>query len=128
MLYLRSPFHVPASRRHEPEITKGRTLEDSIPVAIRGVVTCFDRARQILFVQDATGGIYVYGVFIWLMPLKVGQEVTITGRTDPGEFTPVVQAARVDVTGSTPLPPVPDLDFLTFLSARRTATATETDL
>ncbi len=95
-----------------------REAARGFPVVVRGVVTCFDKSRQFLFIEDSTGGIYVYGVSVWNMPLRVGQEVSVSGQTDPGEFAPVIRAARVDIVGTAPLPPLRNLDFLTVFSGK----------
>ncbi len=89
-----------------------------IPVALRGVVTCFDKTIHVFFVQDGTGGIYVYGPSVWEMPLKAGQEVEISGKTDPGEFAPSIHATHVVIVGSAPLPALPVLDFPTIFSGK----------
>ncbi len=83
----------------------------NIPVIVTGVVTCFDPAERILFVQDSTGGIYVYGPDVWSLSLHAGQLVTVQGSTDPGEFAPTIGNARVEVKGSVPLPLTPSLAF-----------------
>ncbi len=83
----------------------------NLPASVIGVVTCFNPAERILFVQDSTGGIYVYGPDIWDLPLRAGQLVTVQGTTDPGEFAPTIGNARLEVEGARNLPATPTLTF-----------------
>ncbi|HEY7209117.1 MAG TPA: response regulator [Bryobacteraceae bacterium] len=91
----------------------------ALPVSIRGVITCFDPAQYILFVQDKTGGIYVYGKDLWTRSLRPGQWVSIIGTTDPGEFAPTVGNAQVQVEHDAPLPPLPDLSSAEIFSGNQ---------
>ncbi len=69
---------------------------------IRGVVIL--TAPQ-LFVQDSTGGIYVPQPKA--PPLKVGDEVEVTGEVHPGDFSSTLENAAVKVLWArTPMPPV----------------------
>jgi hypothetical protein len=69
---------------------------------IRGVVVF---TMPFLFVQDSTGGVYVpqhTGP-----PLKVGDEVEVTGEVHPGDFSSRMEHARVQVLwAQSPVPPV----------------------
>ena len=103
---------------HDIHALSSREAARGLPVAIQGVVTCFHKDHNVFFVQDDTGGIYVYGTPVWNMPLKVGQKVSISGQTDPGEFAPVIHAARLDIIGSAPLPPLQNPDFLAIFSGK----------
>ena len=72
------------------------------PVRLRAVVTYFDPAWSICFVQDASSGLYIAP-----LPgtqLSVGQEVEVTGTTDAGGVLPIVVNASVRVVGQAPLP------------------------
>lgn len=55
-----------------------------VPVEIRGVVTYYERKWDSLFVQDATGGSYVYPGATPRPELKAGQSVIVLGRTRAG--------------------------------------------
>jgi len=75
------------------------------PVRLHGMVTCYTHRDNPpgLFVQDATGGIYVdvapgYG------PFKPGQVVTVQGTSDPGS-APMVKKAAITVEGEEVIPP-----------------------
>ena len=74
-----------------------------LPVLVRGVVTHYDPALPDLFVQGATGGIYVAcqkGVAV-----KQGDRVEVAGITGPGEFAPVIENPQIRVLGADVLPP-----------------------
>jgi len=59
----------------------------------------------ILFVQDSTGGIYVPHPIS--SPLKVGDEVEVTGEVHRGNFSTTLEPATVKVLWArTPMPPV----------------------
>ena len=75
------------------------------PVRIRGVVTCYLHRDNPpgLFVQDATGGIYV-DVAPNDGPFKPGQIVTVQGISDPGS-APMVKKARITIEGEGVIPP-----------------------
>ncbi len=59
------------------------------PVTLRGVVTYYDPAWQLLFLQDATAGIFVdlHGEVPRVAP---GDEVELQGLSSPGDFAPSV--------------------------------------
>jgi signal transduction histidine kinase/DNA-binding response OmpR family regulator len=78
----------------------------SYPVRLDGVVTYFDEAWKTLFVQDATGGIYVHvgsGEPV-TTPLAPGLRVVIEGVSSPGRFAPIVARPRIRAAGRAPLP------------------------
>jgi signal transduction histidine kinase len=74
------------------------------PIRLRAVVTYNDPDMRLLFVQDATAGIYVEA---WrhIHRLTPGDRVQIEGRSSPGAFAPIVDHPRVRVLGHGPLPP-----------------------
>ncbi|WP_321473268.1 response regulator [uncultured Paludibaculum sp.] len=74
------------------------------PVRFNGVVTVHEVSRHSLFVQDATGGIYVAGHSLDDSNLNTGDFVTVEGSTGPGEFAPIVVAPRIHLLGKAPLP------------------------
>jgi signal transduction histidine kinase/CheY-like chemotaxis protein len=76
-----------------------------LPVHVRGRVTYLDRLWTVLFIQDASAGIFVYySQLTHPMPACVaGDEVEIVGQTGPGDFAPVIVAHTLTVRGrSTP--------------------------
>ncbi len=69
---------------------------------VRGVVILTSPA---LFVQDSTGGVAVPGANA--PPLKVGDEVEVTGEVHPGDFSSSLEHANVRVLWArTPIPAV----------------------
>jgi signal transduction histidine kinase len=86
------------------------------PVRLRGVVTYYDPAAIDLFVQDATGGIYV----ACDTPLAVerGQQIEVTGITGPGDFAPVVLHPQARVLGPGTLPKPSGASFDELLTGR----------
>src|ERR1700730_6594387 len=71
----------------------GLTAEEAAlqyPVHLRGVITFHFPADHTLFLQDATGGIYVdvEAQALGNKMLEAGQRVELEGLTAPGEFAP----------------------------------------
>ncbi|HXE79641.1 MAG TPA: response regulator [Vicinamibacterales bacterium] len=86
------------------------------PVRMTATVTAFDPAWTVLFVQDATRGIFVFTRSLeHRMPrFQPGDVVEITGETGPGDFAPIIAAHRVRILshGSLPKPREVTLDQL----------------
>lgn len=74
-------------------------------VRLRGIVTYYHYLPEWspLFVQDATGGIYVQ-VSSGDLGLRAGDEVEVEGVTGAGRFAPLVVDPRVRRVGRQPLP------------------------
>lgn len=71
-------------------------------VTVRGVVVL---TSPILYVQDATGGAAI--LQSQASPLKVGDEIEVTGEPDPRDFSSVLQNAQVRLLWTrTPIPPL----------------------
>ncbi len=95
---------------------RGLSTSDSSlrhPVRLRGVVTYVDPAWRLVFIQDATAGVFVNtqgGTSL----AAVGDSVEVEGVTDTGGFAPSVMAERIVVRGREPVPPpaTPSLDAL----------------
>ena len=68
------------------------------PGRVRGVVTCYVPSSQLLFVQDAAAGLYIYPS-PWPKDLPQGTVVDVEGVTGAGRFSPILQRARVTPTG-----------------------------
>ncbi|MCR9197402.1 MAG: ATP-binding protein [Planctomycetaceae bacterium] len=73
------------------------------PVEIRGVVTYYDPVWRVLFVSDETGGIYV-DEKSQALPIHLGDRVVVRGESDPGGFSSMVMASRVQRIGDGRLP------------------------
>src|SRR5262249_37085813 len=74
------------------------------PVHVKAVVTYFNSLGRIMVVQDKTGGIFVSGYEGELPRLDPGTWVEVDGFSGPGDFAPVITAARVRTIGRRPLP------------------------
>jgi PAS domain S-box-containing protein len=107
---------VTSSSRSAPSPTRGvvkagtlQALSTSqaarhVPVQLRGVVTFFDAAEGVLFVQDDSGGALVDTAGLPL-DLRPGLEVQVDGVSDSRGGPPLVTRPRVRVVGEAPLPP-----------------------
>jgi len=76
------------------------------PVHLRAVVTYFDPAAHLLFVQDRTDGVFVRLSEATPAPLRPGDMVDVTGVTVAGGFAPDVSDARLQVVGHAALPEI----------------------
>jgi len=80
------------------------TAAGALAVRIEGVVlTGVDRTSFVL--RDETDGIYVTASVPVADTLQPGEWVVVEGVTGPGDFAPMVKAARMHRLGSKPLPP-----------------------
>jgi PAS domain S-box-containing protein len=75
------------------------------PVRVQGVVTFFDPERRLLFIQDASSGLYISWSGEW-QKLHAGQQLEVIGTTDPGAYKPVV-VAREFIPGKEEVMPTP---------------------
>jgi signal transduction histidine kinase/CheY-like chemotaxis protein len=84
----------------------------SLPVKLRAVVT-FHQNNGTNFVQDSTGGIYLWYVNAATNGLRAGDLAEVTGVTAPGYFAPIVEgeARRIGV-GRMPQPRPASLERL----------------
>jgi signal transduction histidine kinase/CheY-like chemotaxis protein len=76
------------------------------PVHLKTTVTFYDPAEHTLFVQDASGGVYVSAHSLGAMILKPGQQIELDGLTGAGEFAPIIESPRVKVLAEG-IPPAP---------------------
>ena len=79
-------------------------LSHSYPAQIVGTVTYSDPSVRDTFVQDDTGGIFVFSPTGGGLGLKIGQFVEISGFASPGGFAPVIVQPKVHVLGTHPMP------------------------
>ncbi len=75
-------------------------------VKLRATVTLLDGPWNMLMVQDATAGIYVFLSQLEhaLPKCRPGDIVELEGESGPGEFAPMIVARRLRVVGSGTLP------------------------
>lgn len=76
------------------------------PVKLRAVVTYYDPEWDMLFVQDESGGIYVNMEGQDRYNLVPGDLVELEGRTDPGDYAPVIKEPKIRRIGKGPLPSI----------------------
>jgi signal transduction histidine kinase/CheY-like chemotaxis protein len=79
------------------------------PVQLRGVITYFDPAWHFVFLQDATGGIFIDTTVIANLQFEAGQEVLVDGQSGPGDFASVVVKPQFHILKKTALPVAPHL-------------------
>jgi PAS domain S-box-containing protein len=75
----------------------------ALPVRIRGVVTGYEPAWDIFFVQDQTAGVRILAP-TGQQPLHAGDQIEVEGVTSPGNFATAVRASRIVVLGKGPFP------------------------
>jgi len=81
------------------------------PVQVRAAVTYADPVEHMLFVQNRTGGVYVFTNGTRPLPeLHTGDEVKVDGVTTPGDFAASISKPSVEVLGRTALPEPAPLD------------------
>ena len=73
------------------------------PVRLRGVITYVDAAWNMMFLQDATGGIYVEAK--GAPAVVAGDLVDVNGASGAGNYAPQILSATVERLGRAPLPP-----------------------
>jgi PAS domain S-box-containing protein len=73
--------------------------ERGYPVRFRGVVTYYGGTGWELFVQDATGGVYIHTKADEVLPLEAGSWVEVEGTTTPGYFAPMIVEPRFRILG-----------------------------
>jgi signal transduction histidine kinase/CheY-like chemotaxis protein len=79
-------------------------VERNPKVHLRAVVTYFDPGVRDTFVQDSTGGIFMFFPNNGKLDVKAGQLLDITGVASVGGFAPVITEPSVKVLGEAPLP------------------------
>jgi hypothetical protein len=75
------------------------------PVRLRAVVTYYDanidNRHGALFVQDATGGIFVWVPSRPLLAIHAGSVVVVSGATSAADYAPIVRPAKVQILNQT---------------------------
>ena len=74
------------------------------PLSLAATVTYWDPDWKLLFVADATGGIFAYG-FSGTPALRPGDRIQITGTTTPGHFAPSINIRTVTLLSHGAPPP-----------------------
>jgi len=79
-------------------------VERNPKVHLRAVVTYSNPGARQTFVQDSSGGIFVFPPTGGKLDVKAGQLIDIQGVASVGAFAPVITEPSVKVLGSAPLP------------------------
>jgi PAS domain S-box-containing protein len=82
------------------------SVTNGYPVLLSGVVTLADSNQWLFFVEDPTGGIYVFNERWPSGPIKSGTRVQISGFTGKGLLAPIIVEPTVTplADGAPPLP------------------------
>ena len=130
LLLLQPPAHAaPATAAAEKlrTITTARGVHSlssqeaarAYPVRLRGVVTYYDQnpgdGNGAMFVQDATGSIFVKIAQRVIESVRPGTLIDLRGVSNAGEFAPIVAHPQIDVVGYAGLPGNPHQVSLTRL-------------
>ena len=106
-----------AEHNHPPEISSGSVLTSigrirnlprtdaarGLPAKIRGVVIW--NSYEACVLEDATGGVYIqYNAGEWTEEPAVGELWEIEGITDPGAFSPILNAQKATFLGNAAMP------------------------
>ena len=82
---------------------KPEQARKKLPVKVKGIITQSSPSSVVL--QDATGGVFInYSSRDWMNQPRVGDLWELEGRTDPGDFSPVIYATRGKYQGHATLP------------------------
>jgi PAS domain S-box-containing protein len=97
-----APLAVLTTIRQVRELSEDQARR-AYPVHLQAVVTYHNPLAVNTFIQDRTGGIYVF--FVGAQPeLHLGDLAEFEGFTRPGQFAPVVAASSVHAIGRQALP------------------------
>ncbi|HWN96256.1 MAG TPA: sensor histidine kinase [Methylomirabilota bacterium] len=78
-------------------------LSTNPAVHVRAVVTCVDKSYKMVFVQDATAGIFLFE-HAPRLELSPGDELEIRGVAARGLFSPILNSAQITPVGKTNIP------------------------
>ncbi len=84
-----------------------REARRAYPIRIEAVITYVDPSWNILFVQDETGGVFVWNSDAKLEDLQTGDRIEVEGASAPGDFAPMITDVNIRRVGSGSLPPDP---------------------
>jgi diguanylate cyclase (GGDEF)-like protein len=93
---------------HEAHSLPPEEAARAYPVHLRAVVTYYDpyidSRHAALFVHDATGSIFIAVPSLPLLPISAGAVLDIKGRTDIGDYAPIVRPSQITVVGQSHVP------------------------
>src|ERR1043166_381146 len=102
------------------------TLASNPPVHVRAVVTCADKSYKLVFVQDASAGIFMYE-FTPRVELAPGDELEIRGVASHGLFSPMLDRAQIVFLGKTNLPAARSVSIASLVSGALVGDRGETE-
>lgn len=98
------------------------------PVRLSGVITYYDPEEPDLFIQDASGGIWVNLEIVKPnVPLSAGDFVEIQGVTEAPDFAPQVGNPVFKKVGRAPLPPARRVSFAEMSSTQEDSQRVEVE-
>jgi diguanylate cyclase (GGDEF)-like protein/PAS domain S-box-containing protein len=105
-LALTDPATFPLTRIEDVRRLSPQKAAEGVPVRLEAVVTYYHHDWEMLFVQDATGAIFIYVDHRRPpFPLHLGQRVLVEGKTVAGDFVASIAAgAQVTPLGEAGLP------------------------
>ncbi|MEQ1353210.1 MAG: hypothetical protein ABLT11_04275, partial [Candidatus Acidiferrum sp.] len=102
--------------------------KEGYAVRLTGVITYYDPEEPDLFVQDATGGIWVsLEVVKPTVAIKAGDIVEVQGVTEAPDFAPQIGNPRIKVIGRAALPPARRASFAQLASTKLDSQRVEVD-
>ena len=105
----------PFTRIQEVRDLPRSVLATNPSVHVKGVITCANDQYQMVFVEDETGGIFIYG-YSPTLRLTPGDEVEIKGVAARGRYAAIVDSAQVKRLTNRPLPNPPQVAFSRVIS------------
>ena len=93
------------------------TAAKRLPVDVTGTVTFFDPSWSLLFLQDATGGVYV-DIHNGTPDVEVGDLVRVRGFSGPGDYAPIITGPTLMRIGRSSMPKPMSLSWQTLVSGR----------
>jgi diguanylate cyclase (GGDEF)-like protein len=99
-----APAEVDLTTAHQIHALSSAQAARSLPGHLHGVVTVATTTDSDFFLQDATGGVFIFST-LQTPRLEPGMEVDIRGVTAPGQFAPILNVRSITVLGRKPLPP-----------------------
>jgi PAS domain S-box-containing protein len=97
-------FQLPLTQIDQIRALSAKDANLGLPVHLQAVVTLHRPEIGMLFVQDPTGGLYVFIPSSGLS-LRPGQLIDLNGVTESGLFAPIVRQPQIKILGEGPLPP-----------------------
>jgi signal transduction histidine kinase len=105
----------PFTRIQEVRDMPRSVLATNPAVYVKGIITCVNDQYQMVFVEDATGGIFIYG-YSPTLRLAPGDEVEIKGVAARGRYAAILDSAQVNRIKNRPLPKPPQVSFSRVIS------------